>query len=112
MIQDTPVPEEKKQVQSSLGLAGYNKKLLPNYAEVATPLTDLTKKRQPNKVPWEEPQQIAFQKLKDMLRSTQVLQMPNFDKPFIVQADASDIGIDTVRSQEHPDELLPVLYGS
>ena len=111
-IQDAPAPETKKQVRSFLGLAGYYRKFLPNYAEVATPLTDLTKKGQPNKVTWEEPQQIAFQKLKDMLGSAPVLRMPDFDKPFIVQADASDTGIGAILLQEHPDGLFPILYAS
>ena len=43
-IQDAPAPDTKKQVGSFLGLAGYYRKFLPNYSEVAAPLTDLTKK--------------------------------------------------------------------
>ena len=70
------------------------------------------KRGQPNKVTWEEPQLIAFQKLKDMLGSAPVLLMPYFVKPFIVPVDASDIGIGAVLSQEHPDRLFPVLYAS
>ena len=87
-------------------------KFLPNYAEVATPLTDLIKMGQPNKVTWKEPQQKAFQKVRDMLGSAPVLRMLDFDKMFIIQADASDIGIGAIFLQEYPDELFPVLCAS
>ena len=72
---DAPAPGIKNQVRSFLGLAGYYNKFLTNYAEVTTPLIDLMKKLQPNKATWEEPQQIAFQKLKDRLGSAPVLPM-------------------------------------
>ena len=66
-----PATDKKKQdlVWSFLGLAGYYRGFLTNYVEVTTPLTDLMKKGQLNKVTWEEPQLIAFQKLKDILGS-------------------------------------------
>ncbi|CAM4698966.1 unnamed protein product [Lepidochelys kempii] len=44
-IQKWPVPKSKKQVQSFLGLAGYYKLFVPQYSQIATPLTDLTKKK-------------------------------------------------------------------
>ena len=53
-----------------------------------------------------------MKKLKNMLGSAPVLQKPDFDKSFIVQADASDIGIGAVLLREHPDGLFPVLYAS
>ncbi|CAM4389413.1 unnamed protein product [Caretta caretta] len=47
-IQKWPVPKSKKQVQSFLGLAGYYRQFVLQYSQSATPLTDLTKKKQPN----------------------------------------------------------------
>ncbi|XP_050778994.1 uncharacterized protein LOC127034293 [Gopherus flavomarginatus] len=49
-IQKWPVPRSKKQVQSFLGLAGYYRRFVPHYSQIAAPLTDLTKKTQPNAV--------------------------------------------------------------
>ena len=46
-IQDAPAPTTRKQVRSFLGLAGFYRKFIPNYAEITAPLTDLTKKGQP-----------------------------------------------------------------
>ncbi|CAM4684137.1 unnamed protein product [Lepidochelys kempii] len=53
-IQKWLVPKSKKQVQSFLGLAGYYKRFVPQYSQIAAPLTDLTKKKQPNAVQWTE----------------------------------------------------------
>jgi len=41
-------PADKKQLQSFLGLIGYYRKFIPNFADTAVPLTNLTKKDQPN----------------------------------------------------------------
>jgi len=40
-----PQPVTKKQVRAFMGLTGYYRKFIPNYATTAAPLTDLTRKR-------------------------------------------------------------------
>ena len=49
-IKDAPRPSTKKQVRSFMGLAGYYRDFIPNFAAIAVPLSDLTRKGQPNKV--------------------------------------------------------------
>ena len=81
-------PKTKTQVRAFLGLTGYYRQFIPNYAAVALLLTELTKKMAPTGVTWTA---TAFQELKRLLCSTQVLASPDFEKPFIPQTDASEI---------------------
>ncbi|CAM4425854.1 unnamed protein product [Lepidochelys kempii] len=110
-IQKWPVPKSKKQVQSFLGLAGYYRRFVPHYSQIAAPLTDLTKKKQPNAVQWTGKCQKAFYKLKATLMSDPVLRAPDFDKPFLVTTDASERGVGAVLMQKGPDqEFHPVVF--
>ncbi|CAM5130705.1 unnamed protein product [Natator depressus] len=110
-IQKWPVPKSKKQVRSFLGLAGYYRRFVPHYSQIAAPLTDLTKKKQPNAVQWTEKCQKAFNKLKATLMSDPVLRAPDFDKPFLVTTDASERGVGAVLMQKGPDqEFHPVVF--
>ena len=47
-VREFPTPTTKKRVQAFLGLTGYYRKFIPDYAEITAPLTDLTKKNAPN----------------------------------------------------------------
>lgn len=64
-------PETIKQLRYFLGLAGYYRKGIPNFAELAAPLTDLTKKGCPHRLNWQAPQDRAFRSLKAYVASPQ-----------------------------------------
>ncbi|XP_069108942.1 uncharacterized protein [Argopecten irradians] len=105
-------PVTKKQVRSFLGLAGFYRKFIPNFAVTAVPLTDLTKKGMPNHIIWEDPQERAFETLKKMLATSPILKLPDLEEEFILQTDASDYGIGAILLQKEEDHLLPVAYAS
>ncbi|CAM4493500.1 unnamed protein product [Lepidochelys kempii] len=89
-LQKWPVPKSKKQVQSFLGLARYYRRFVPQYSQITTPLTDLTKKTPANAVQWAEECQKTFNQFKATLMSDPVLRPPDFDRPFLVTTDATD----------------------
>ena len=107
-VEDFPAPVTKKQVRAFLGLTGYYRKFIPAYAEIAAPLTDLTRKNTPAKIQWTGDCEKAFSALKRIVCSEPILKSPNFEKEFILQTDASERGIGAVLSQfddagvEHP----------
>ena len=98
-VRSFPIPAVKKQVRAFLGITGYYRKFIPEYATLAAPLTDLTRKTSPNRVVWDERCDYAFTTLKHHLCSSPVLRSPDFDRPFILQTDASDRGVGAVLSQ-------------
>ena len=81
-------------------------------SHVTAPLTDLVKKGHPNKVEWMEPQQKAFNKLKQALGKAPILRGPDFQRPFIVGSDASNEGLRAMLLQEFEDGLFPIVYAS
>ncbi|XP_075770608.1 uncharacterized protein LOC142823438 [Pelodiscus sinensis] len=109
-VRDYPAPTTKKQVRQFLGLAGYYRRFVDNFATVAAPLTDLTRKEQPQNVKWTEQCNNAFERLKYELTHAPVLIQPDFNKPFILQTDASDLGLGAVLAQEEEGAEHPVLY--
>ena len=87
-------------VRGFLGLAGYYCKFFHDYGVIAAPLIVLTKK---DGFSWTEEAAAAFLALKSVVTSASVLALPDFDKPFIVECDASTYGFSAVLLQDkHP----------
>ncbi len=105
-----PRPTSKKQIRAFLGLAGYYRCFIPNFSSLATALTDLTKKGQPEMVKWGPKEEEAFNRVKAALTSEPVLRAPDFNSSFLVQTDASDTGVGAVLSQVQDGEEHPVVY--
>ena len=90
-VKSYPIPKTKKDVRSFLGLTGYYRKFISGYASMSAPLTDLTRKTAPNAVTWTDECDRAFVSLKTALCSAPVLHSPQFDIPFILQTEVSQL---------------------
>ena len=96
-----------------LGLTGYYRRFIPNYATIAKPLTDLAQKIVPETIPWSMICQEALQILKQTLLTNPIVRNPDFSKVFILQTDASEVGVGTVLSQlDDNDQDHPIGYFS
>ena len=112
-VRNYPRPTTKKDVRAFLGLAGYYRRFIPNFAGRAKPLTDLTSKRCPDRVEWTAACQSTFEELKNALISTPVLHNPDFKRPFVLQTDASNIALGAVLAQiDDSGEEHPISYWS
>jgi len=99
-ILNAPPPRTHKQLRAFLGLANFYRKYVPNFAIVAAPLTDATRKESPNEIPWNEARDQPFQELKKRISSPPILRLPDVSQPFIFQTDASHLGVEAVLLQE------------
>ena len=112
-VRNYPTPAMKKQVRAFLGLTGYYRKFIPSYADLAASLTDLTKKKAPNRICWTPECETAFVALKEVLCAHPILRSPDFKREFMLQTDASDIGVGAVLSQYDDDGIdHPIAYFS
>lgn len=112
-IQNIQYPTTKKQIRSYLGVCNYWRQFMPNFSEIASPLTDLTKSKNCNKFILNEIQKCAFDKLKEMLSTAPLLASPDYAKTFIIYTDSSDIGVGSVLGQEDNNKVFkPIAYAS
>lgn len=109
-IRDWPVPNNAHEVRSFLGLCGYYRKFIENFAKTAKCLHRLTEKGR-NFV-WNTECHDAFQKLKEKLTSAPVLGHPDFAKEFILDTDASQDAIGAILSQVQDGHEKVIAYAS
>lgn len=112
-ISEYPTPSSKTGIRSFLGLAGYYQHYIPQYSETASALTDALRKTEPERVCWDENKDRAFRALKEALMRQPVLRAPDYERPFVVQCDASNRGMGVVLSQTDDEGAEhPILYVS
>jgi len=109
-INKYPTPKNAKEIKSFLGLAGYYRRFIKNFSEMAQPMNALLKKNV--QFNWDAFCDESFHKLKEMLINPPILQYPNFKKPFFVTTDASDAALGAILSQRIGKDDLPVAYAS
>lgn len=87
-----------KGLRGFLGMVGYYHKFVKNFGMIAHPLTNMLKK---DNFCWTIELVRAFQELKVAMTSTLVLVLPDLSKEFVVECDASSIGLTAVISQDN-----------
>ena len=107
-INSMDLPTNITELRSFLGMVGYYRNFIENYASISAPLCKLLRKNVPFN--WKNEQTESFNKLKEMLCNTPILSYPRFDKPFIIHSDASFQGIGGVLLQLLDDKIEHPIY--
>ena len=89
-------PRSVRGLLGFLGLAGYYRRFIQSYAAIASPLTQLLKR---DGFVWTQAAFVVFAALKHALSTALVLQLPNFDQPFLIDCGASRSGFGAVLHQ-------------
>ncbi|MCQ7691340.1 Ty3/Gypsy family RNase HI domain-containing protein [Salmonella enterica] len=96
-MQNWPTPRNIKLLHGFLGLTGYYRKFVKNYGKISAPLTSLLEK---DVFQWSDRASATFDKLKAAMTTTPVLALPDFNIPFIIEADTSGVRIGAILMQD------------
>ena len=122
-ISEWPRPKNVENLRSFLGLASYFRKFVKDFSKIAGPLHDVvTKKLAQNKekgkrksceinpdVDWGDREEAAFVLLKKKLTEAPMLAFADFEKPFILETDASFEGLGAILSQKQDNGKVKVV---
>ena len=121
-VQSWPTPTTVKQLKSFLGLSGYYRRFIKDYAQIVRPLELLCAQSDSNSqrerknpgisAQWNDTHHTSFIQLKKALTSAPLLAYPMDNEMFILDTDASNIGIGAVLSQIQGDQERVIAYAS
>ena len=110
-VKNFPQPNDLKSLQSFLGLASYYRRFIQKFSRVAGPLYELTRKDV--EFLWKPIHDEVFCQLKQLLINAPVLAFPDFTKGFILETDASGVGLCAILAQGDKDGIIhPIAYAS
>ena len=108
LISKLPSPMNVKTVRQFLGHAGFYRRFIKDFSRIAKPLYKLLEKDAKNF--WEKEFQESFEELKSHLTTAPIVREPNWNLPFEVMCDASDLAIRAVLGQREDGKPHVVYY--
>ncbi|XP_032064214.1 uncharacterized protein LOC116502429 [Thamnophis elegans] len=103
-------PTDRRQLRGFLGLAGFCRIWIPNYALMAAPLYSSTKGSKTDPFIWTKEQDQAFDAIKEALLRAPALALPNLSKPFNLYVDTRKNVALGVLTQQLGQWQQPVAY--
>ena len=110
VIRDWPLPKTEKELRGFLGILGYYRKFIKDFAKIAKPLTNALRKDEV--IAHNKDFVEAFHKCKNILSGSDILQYPDFSRQFILTTDASNFAIGAVLSQGVIGSDKPIAFAS
>ena len=116
-IAEMAPPANYTEVRHFLGMTGFFRRFIKNYARITKPLNDILEgeasKLKSEAITLTPDALDAFKKLKMCCMTAPVLAFADFEKEFQLETDTSSEGLGAVLSQKQPDgKWHPVTFGS
>ncbi|KAK1799321.1 hypothetical protein P4O66_007560 [Electrophorus voltai] len=110
-VESWPRPTSVCLVQCFLGFTNFYHRFVKSFSTIAAPLTALTRKAS-GQFCWSTEAQQVFEELKHRLITDPIIRLPDAELPFIVEIDASEVGVGAVLSQRSGEDkrLHPCAY--
>ncbi|KAI2647554.1 Transposon Tf2-6 polyprotein [Labeo rohita] len=111
-VVDWPTPDSRKALQRFLGFANFYRCFIRNFSQLAAPLTALTSSKTTFR--WSDAANVAFSNIKSRFVSAPILVAPDPTRQFVVEVDASEVGVGAVLSQRFSsdDKMHPCAFFS
>jgi len=110
-IRKFPAPRKPKDVKRFLGLCGWYRQYIPNFATIVEPLNKCLRKDAGFQ--WSQEQVNSFDTIKNCIINATALSIPDFSKEFILRTDSSDVGLGAVLAQIGDDgKEVPIAFAS
>ena len=110
LISKLPSPTNVQTIRQFLGRVGFYRRFIKDYSTIAKPLYKLLEKDA--KFAWERDCQKRIEELRSHLTTTPIVRAPNWQLPFVVMCDSSDLAIGTVLGQREGGKPYVVYYSS
>ena len=110
-VSEFSTPSDLKALRAFLGLLSYYRRFIPCFSAIAQPLYNLTRKDMAFN--WTTECNKAFNDLKSRLTKAPVLAYPQFGREFLLETDASGVGLGAVLSQTQDGKTIrPITFAS
>uniref|UniRef100_A0A8C1WKU1 Gypsy retrotransposon integrase-like protein 1 n=1 Tax=Cyprinus carpio TaxID=7962 RepID=A0A8C1WKU1_CYPCA len=117
-VREWSAPKTVRQVRSFLGFVGYYRRFIKGFSKIAKPLNQLLagtgrpRGRGSPSIMWDPECEAAFQQLKQELLQAPILAYADFNLPFILYTDASNLGLGAVLAQRQEGAERVIAYAS
>ncbi|XP_067145203.1 uncharacterized protein [Centruroides vittatus] len=107
------LPKTKEQLRSFLGICGYYRDYISDFAKLTNPLTNLLARRAPKTIEWNRELERSFEAVKTKLGQAPLLYSPDPERPFVLFTDASNHAIGVCLAQFSPEgQEKPIAFAS
>nr|XP_027085074.1 uncharacterized protein LOC113707112 [Coffea arabica] len=110
VISTLPYPATVREVRSFLGHAGFYRRFIKDFSKIGAPLFQLLQKDV--SFEFDETCKGAFNKLKELLTTSPIIQPPDWNLPFEIMCDASDYAVGAVLGQRVGKAAHAIYYAS